>query len=271
MNTKLFISVVCIFATGVCQAQAPVVDAQDTPPPQSVSSLPPAITSSVGVGLTSVALEQRLATMERIIDSRSESQQRMQMQVDDLRNDIDDMRGSIELHNHQLEKMLERQRELFLELDRRFAGMQQSSTDISNNIASGGGSNIVQAANAVDEQAMYQNAVNLILKDKDYVKAVPAFQAFLVQYPNTGLTANAHYWLGQLLYNQQEYTKATEQFSQVANKFSDSPKRSDSLLKLGLIEIATGNVSAANRLFQQVVNEYPNSTPARLASQQLAN
>jgi tol-pal system protein YbgF len=181
------------------------------------------------------------------------------------------MRGSIELHNHQLEKLLERQRELFLELDRRFASMQQSSADLGNNIAGGGGSNINAPANPGDEQAMYQEAVNLILKDKDYVKAVPAFQAFLAQYPNTGLTANAHYWLGQLLYNQQAYSEAKEQFRQVATKFSDSPKRSDSLLKLGLIEKSTGNLSAANNLFQQVVNEYPNSTSARLASQQLTN
>ncbi|MFT6268901.1 MAG: tol-pal system protein YbgF [Alphaproteobacteria bacterium] len=223
------------------------------------------------MGITSVELEQRLATIERIVDSRTESQQRMQSQVTELQGDIDDMRGSIELHNHQLEKLLERQRELFLELDRRFASMQQSSTDLGNNITSSDGSSTVSPANAGDEQAMYQNAVNLILIDKDYEKAVPAFQSFLSQYPNTGLTANAHYWLGQLLYNQQKYSEAKEQFSQVATKFSDSPKRGDSLLKLGLIEKSSGNVSAANNLFQQVVNEYPSSTQARLASQQLAN
>lgn len=271
MNTKLLISVSCIFVTGVCLAQAPVVDAQNTPPTQTSASLPQANVASIGVGITSVELEQRLATIERIVDSRTESQQRMQTQVNVLQGDIDDMRGSIELHNHQLEKLLERQRELFLELDRRFASMQQSSADLGNSIAGGGGSNINAPANPGDEQAMYQEAVNLILKDKDYVKAVPAFQAFLAQYPNTGLTANAHYWLGQLLYNQQAYSEAKEQFRQVATKFSDSPKRSDSLLKLGLIEKSTGNLSAANNLFQQVVNEYPNSTSARLASQQLTN
>ena len=31
----------------------------------------------------------------------------MQTQLDDMRNDIDQVRGSIELHNHQLEKLLE--------------------------------------------------------------------------------------------------------------------------------------------------------------------
>lgn len=272
MNTKLLISVSCILATGVCLAQAPVVDAQNTSTAQAAKASP--VTRAVDLSapaITSVELEQRLATIERIVESRTESQQRMQTQVDMLQSDIDDMRGSIELHNHQLEKLLERQRELFLELDRRFAGMQQTTNSVASNANNAGASMPSAAPSGGDEQTMYQNAVNLILKDKDYDKAVPAFKTFLAQYPNTGLTANAHYWLGQLLYNQQKLTEAKEQFSQVATKFSDSPKRSDSLLKLGLIEKTGGNLSAARNLFQQVVNEYPNSTPARLAQQQLTN
>jgi tol-pal system protein YbgF len=199
------------------------------------------------------------------------------------------MRGSIELHNHQLEKLLERQRELFLDIDRRFAHMQQENEGVASSVATNqrpaqtqtkvqapagtttAKTKPVAVASSGDEQAMYQNAVNLILKDKDYEKAVPAFETFLSQYPNTSLTANAHYWLGQLLYNQQNYAGAKEQFGQVANKFTDSPKRGDSLLKLGLIEKSAGNASAANRFFEQVLSEYPNSTPARLASQQLGN
>lgn len=268
MNTKLLISVTCVFATGVCFAQAPVVDAQGTIPPSN-TNIAQTVTNSTQ--LTSFDLEQKLNTIERIVDSRTESQQQMQMRLDEMRNDIDEMRGSIELHNHQLEKLLERQRELFLELDRRFESMQQSSNDLSANIANTTGSATAASSNSGDEQLSYQNAVNLILKDKDYEKAVPAFQAFLSQYPNSDLAANAHYWLGQLLYNQQNYVEAKAQFETVANTFSNSPKRGDSLLKLGLIEKSAGNLSAANEFFEKVVNEYPNSTPARLATQQLAN
>lgn len=277
MNTKLLISVSCIFATGVCLAQAPVVDAQDTSTQQTQ---PPATSSAsaLGVssgGITSFELEQRLATIERIVDSRTESQQRMQSQVDELQADIDNMRGSIELHNHQLEKLLERQRELFLEIDRRFENMEDSTNQFSNELAksnaAAGANNTPAVSNTADEQSMYQDAVNLILKDKDYEKAIPAFQNFLAQFPNTSLTANAHYWLGQLLYNQQNYADAKEQFSNVVDRFPDSPKRSDSVLKLGLIEKSIGNESAANKLFEQVIAEYPNSTPARLAAQYLGN
>ncbi|GAB55693.1 tetratricopeptide TPR_2 [Glaciecola punicea ACAM 611] len=280
MNTKLVISLSCFLATGACLAQAPVVEAQNTVSAQTSSLRTPAQTSNAEIGGMSVVLEQRLASLERIVGSRTESQQRLQAQVNQLQRDIDEMRGSIELHTHQLEKLLERQRDLFLEIDKGFNSTQQSTSELGDNIArstqpsasvASRATSPLDAVNSAGEQESYQNAVNLILKDRDYVKAVPAFQAFLAQFPNSDSTPNAHYWLGQLLYNQQNYSEAKVQFTQVANRFTNSPKRSDSLLKLGLIEKSTGNVQEANSFFQQVINEYPDSTPARLASQQLAN
>ena len=273
MKTKLIISLSCMFATGACFAQAPVVDLQDAVNNANAGS--PTAGSSIQLTddeIRSFDLQSRLEALEQIVDSRTESTQRMQTRIDDLQNDIDEMRGSIELHNHQLEKLLERQRELFLELDRRFEGMQQSTANLSNDIANTGVSGgSAPAAPAGDQQSAYQAAVNLILQDKDYDSAIPAFQSFLASYPVSDLTPNAHYWLGQLLYNKQDYTLAKEQFAQVANNFTSSPKRADSLLKLGLIEKSNGNLSAANQFFQQVLSEYPDSTFARLASQQLGN
>jgi len=280
MNTKLVISLSCFLATGACLAQAPVVEAQNTVSAQTSSLRTPAQTSNAEIGGMSVVLEQRLASLERIVGSRTESQQRLQAQVNQLQRDIDEMRGSIELHTHQLEKLLERQRDLFLEIDKGFNSTQQSTSELGDNITrstqpsasvASRATSPLEAVNSAGEQESYQNAVNLILKDRDYVKAVPAFQAFLAQFPNSDSTPNAHYWLGQLLYNQQNYSEAKVQFTQVANRFTNSPKRSDSLLKLGLIEKSTGNVQEANSFFQQVINDYPDSTTARLASQQLAN
>lgn len=290
MNTRLLISVGCFVTAGVCLTHAPAVEAQSSA--QTSTWRTPATTSRGELAGESLELEQRLAALERVVGSRTESQQRIQAQVNQLRGDIDEMRGSIELHNHQLEKLLERQRELFLEIDRRSGGTSQGIPQSTSTIARRPVSNNTVTAieptptavvrptprtspvatqSSANEQDSYQNAVNLILKDRDYVKAVPAFKSFLSRFPNSEFTANAHYWLGQLLYNQQNYNDARVQFTQVANRFGDSPKRSDSLLKLGLIEKSSGNTSAANSFFQQVVSEYPNSTPARLAAQELAN
>lgn len=271
MNTKVVTTLASILMSGACLAQAPVVDAQSGEQTNSVQSSND-VNASVAEALTTLELQNRLSKLERIVDSRTESQQRMQAQISELQVDIDEMRGTIELHNHQLEKLLERQRELFLELDRRSLEMQEQTDNAGDSMSTGALPDVNNdQASQVSEQELYQRAVNLILKQRDYDKAIPAFQAFLEQFPSGNLTDNAHYWLGQLLYNKQNFADAKVQFSEVVDEFSDSPKRADSILKLGLIEKALGNVSAANNRFQQVVSQYPNSTPAKLASQQLAN
>ncbi len=273
MKFKAVSILACVLTSGACFAQAPVVDAQSSEQ-TNVSQSDTVQDVAVTEALTTLELQNRLSTLERIVDSRTQSQQRMQAQISELQIDIDEMRGTIELHNHQLEKLLERQRELFLELDRRFVQMQEQTNDVGDSLAGGsdGGLPVANAgANQVNEQESYQNAVNLILKERDYDNAIPAFQAFLEQFPNGNLTDNAHYWLGQLLYNKQNFSEASSQFTQVVDEFPDSPKRADSILKLGLIEQSLGNTSAANNRFQQVVSQYPNSTPAKLATQQLSN
>jgi len=272
MKGYFLATVICSSISGVCFAQAPVVDVtqNNTATTNQVVEAQP-----TQQPVTASDLESRLAIIERISQSRTDTQQRMQQQLDMLQNDVDSIRGSIELHNHQLERILERQRELFLELDRRFESLQHQSSNIAGNISpstsSGSSTQQTATSNTQTEQEAYQSAVDLILKDRDYESAVPAFQSFLASYPNSTLTDNAHYWLGQLLYNSQDWESAREQFVQVVERFKDSPKRADSILKLGMIAKNNGNANLARQYFQQAVSEYPNSTPARLSSEQLAN
>jgi tol-pal system protein YbgF len=270
MKAYLLSTVILGSVTGVCFAQAPVVDVTQS----NAATTNPVSAVQLNQPVTSADLESRLAVIERISKSRTDTQQRMQQQLDMLQNDVDSIRGSIELHNHQLEKILERQRELFLELDRRFESLQTQNAGVAGSITPNNNtapSQQASSSNMPSEQEAYQSAVDLILKDRNYESAVPAFRTFLASYPNSQLTDNAHYWLGQLLYNNQDWVGAREQFSQVAERFKDSPKRADSILKLGMIAKSNGNINLARQYFQQVVSEYPNSTPARLSAEQLSN
>ena len=71
------------------------------------------------------------------------------------------------------------------------------------------------------------------------------------------------------MFNKQQWQDAAAQFDVVANKFSDSAKRPDALLKLGVIAEKTGDVAKAKQLFQQVINDYPNSSARKLAEARL--
>lgn len=270
---KPIITVGLISFTGAWAfAQAPVVDLSD--PKQtnqtqtantqnvSVQNTPPIISSPTDV-------QSRLIILERKDKSRVEAQQRVQQQLDTLQSDVDEIRGSIELHNHQLEQILERQRELYLELENRFANLSQQTTAAGNSVNASAQITPTASSTGQSEEQAYQVAVNLILKERNYEEAIPAFQSFLSTFPRSSYTDNAHYWLGQLLFNKQDWDGARQQFESVVNNFAESPKRADAILKLGMVEKSVSNKAKAKKLFEQVVSEYPDSTPSRLANEQL--
>lgn len=270
---KPIIAVGLISFTGAWAfAQAPVVDLND---PKQTNQAQTVITQNANVQNTPPVISNptdvatRLLILERKDKSRVEAQQRVQQQLDMLQGDVDEIRGSIELHNHQLEQILERQRELYLELENRFSNLSEQTASVGSSVGVvAPGAKTARPTGQSEEQA-YQAAVNLILKERNYDDAIPAFQGFLSTFPNSSYTDNAHYWLGQLLFNKQDWDGARQQFESVVTKFSDSPKRADAILKLGMVEKSVNNKAKAKRLFEQVVAEYPDSTPSRLANKQL--
>lgn len=233
------------------------------------------------VDVNSTDIEARLATIERILSTRTESQHRIQAQLDNMQGEVDELRGAVEVHTNQLEKILQRQRELYLEIDKRVEALKGTIVaDVQTEAASQGGATLPQQDQALpastvpsllpDESQAYEAAVNLILEDRDYDKAIPAFQTFIQQFPDSQYAANAHYWLGQLLFNQQNWEGAKQEFAVVVERFTDSTKRADSILKLGIIAERQGNAALAAQLFNQVVNQYPDSSARKLADNRLA-
>ena len=216
--------------------------------------------------VTSGSNDQRIEQLERMFATRTEAQHRLQQQLDTMQQEVNELRGAIETHNYQLERILERQRELYAEIDKRMSGLSNASVPVaaSNELPVNGG-----AVLSGNENEAYDKAVNLILKDKLYDQAIPAFQNFLQTFPNSSYASNAHYWLGQLLFNKQDWAGASAEFQALVSKFPDSNKRADALLKLGITEIERANSARAKQLWEQVVREYPDSPSAKLADKRL--
>lgn len=235
-----------IGTTGFALAQAPVSD------------------------LNTGSLEQRVSELERLVNSRTSAQHRIQSQLDTIQGEVNELRGTLEVHNFKLEQILQRQRELYLEIDNRIQAVTTpvvtTQTQPTSVEAPVGNQNYVLAAG---EDEAYDKAINLILKERRYDEAVPAFESFLESFPNSSYAANAHYWLGQLLFNKQEWAQSKGHFERVVNQYVDSNKRSDALLKLGEIAQKQNNLARAKQLFEQVISEYPDSSARKLADNRL--
>ena len=219
-------------------------------------------------------IEEKVAILERKLDARNRAQVKVQRQLDELQNEVNELRGVTELHTHQLSQVLNRQRELYQELDRRVSEALKPENNVPAALiaptSTSPDTSVNYSTNLTENQA-YDRAVNLVLQDKKYDEAIPEFQAFNLNFPDSSYAPNAHYWLGQLLFNKTEYAKAKNEFNLVVEQYTASNKRSDAMLKLAMVEQKLNNSAAAKIWYEKVLSEYPESSAAQLAKPRLEN
>ncbi|GAA5218779.1 tol-pal system protein YbgF [Corallincola platygyrae] len=210
---------------------------------------------------------QDIAVLKQQLEQASRLQVQTQQSLQSLQSEVDELRGMLETQNHQMQQMLQRQRELYQELDRRLASAPATPVPSVPTTGEGEGDKTAE----LSESAVYQNAVNLVLKEKQYDQAIPAFYDFINQYPSSELTPNARYWLGQLLFNKGERKDANAQFEAVVNQYPNSPKRSDAMLKMAMIAQLNSDSANAKTLYNRVIKEYPGSPSAQIARTKLSS
>jgi tol-pal system protein YbgF len=92
---------------------------------------------------------------------------------------------------------------------------------------------------------------------KDYALAEENFRAFLRSYPNDRLAGDAHYWLGEALFQRQRYRDAAESFLTVSTRYGTAAKAPEAMVRLGQSLAALGEKDAACSTFGEIGRKYP--------------
>ncbi|MGV3345172.1 cell division protein CpoB [Enterobacteriaceae bacterium LUAb1] len=219
------------------------------------------------------SVEDRVTTLERISNAQAQLLQQLQQQLSDTQNDIDSLRGQIQQNTYQLNQTVERQKQIYQQIDAISNTNNQTTTGKamppdSTDVATVPNSSETQAGvvtQSSDANRDYNAAVALVLEKKQYEQAIIAFQAFVKKYPASTYQANANYWLGQLNYNKGKKDDAAYYFATVVKNYPKSPKSAEALYKVGVIMQDKGDNAKAKAVYQQVVKLYPNSESAKLA------
>jgi tol-pal system protein YbgF len=227
----------------------------------STSSFAATPVTDVTAKKSNETIEKQLNELTRLLESRNRMQIRFQSQLDELSKEVSQMGGNLELFNHKIDQIEERQRNLYQLIEEQKT--QLAKTPSKNNTT--GSSEPI----ALDEKAAYQSAVDLVLVEKNYEQAITAFEAFVIDHPESSLIANSQYWLGQLLYKEKKRDEARNAFLIVTDEYPDSNKRADSLFKIGIIDEYLGKKDSAKIFYKKVLKEYAGSSAASLASKRL--
>ena len=218
------------------------------------------------------SLDLRLERLENIIDNQINTN--LLTQLDAMQQEVQELRGKIELQQNELKLLSQKQDKLYSNLDSRLGGSSKTeaapiiapvpiSTDVIDQVSE-------QAEQT--EKVAYENAYQL-MNAKKYPEAIAAFKAHLARYHEGTFAPNTHYWLGELYLAQWQQNRqdnalieqAKDSFATVIDRYKGHQKAGDALLKLGLVEVERGHWLAARDLLSEVVQKYPDTSRAKLA------
>jgi len=246
----------------VARKPAPVIEASGEP--------------GASINPTVNGLEKRVQRLERLLENQTLID--LMTRIDSLQNEVRQMLGQMEEQTYNMEQLKSRQRDLYLDIDRRLRDLEAARASLSAApIASPGGAMPESATNdemlpvgadSQEERAAYERAFNL-LKEGRYDLAVAAFKTFVKTYPQGRFVGNAQYWLGEANYVQRNFAVALSEFDKVVKNHPASPKRADALLKMGYTFQELGQNDNARMSLNNVVMNYPGTTAARLAQKRL--
>lgn len=227
-------------------------------------------------GSNNVNTSQQLKQLIQISEAHSQCLIQLQQQLLENQRDIDKLRGCIQNIQHHIAEIIYDQKESYKKLSQ----LSQNNENIPlsyDNLQKLPIVNDLKISksyynhkNVVDtEDSDYKTAVELVLKKKQYTQAIQAFQNFIQKYPQSNYQSNAHYWLGQLYYNQGNKHDSSYHFALVVKNYSKSSKAPDALLKIGIIMQETNQVNKAKTIYRQVEKLYPNSNASNQAKKRL--
>ena len=115
---------------------------------------------------------------------------------------------------------------------------------------------------------LYRDAYETFQKG-DLEGARRKFEAFLKQYPNTDLSDNAQFWIGETYYLKRDYEKAILEYEKAVTKYPEGDKIPSALFKQALAFAELGDKSNARTLLRRVIERYPQSEQADMAKKRL--
>ncbi len=253
------------------------------------------------VSLPSVAaepLEARVARLERQLDSQALVE--MATRLDRLEQEVQQLRGQMEEQGHAVSELRQRQRDLYLDIDRRMSRLEREgggqapqamapSAPISAPVAAAAPSKPapvspavapaavvaapvpapatapVSTVNADREREAYQQAFDQ-LRELRYEQAITAFRAFLKEYPDGRYGHIAQYWIGEANYAQRNFKQAVADYRVLIQRYPKSPKLAEAMLKIGYSQYELGDKAEARKILTELARLYPDTTEAGQAN-----
>jgi tol-pal system protein YbgF len=206
---------------------------------------------------TNAQLQKRLGTLEREIASTKEN-------VQATRASSDTRLSELNQRMDMLQGKLEESGVRFTQLAQKVEGVKQRMTEG----AQSGGARDTTAA-IMDPDEAFKAAYSDYTAGR-YSLAKTALTEYLRRYPDTEVSDNAQFLIGESAYNTGDFNGAIEAYRKVVENYPKGDKVAAALLKAGIASARIKDTAASKKYYALVIQKYPKSDEARIARERLA-
>jgi tol-pal system protein YbgF len=217
-------------------------------------------------------MDRRLGQIERVAGGQNLLE--MSQRIYALQAEVRKLRGQVEVLENGNEAVRKQQRDLYADLSKRMDALEGGRgtgglgalTGAGAGAATVGGGSAARASESAEVR--YGKAFDA-LKAGNYPLAIAGMRDFLAAYPDHDLSDNAQYWLGEAYYVTRDYENAIAAFAIVGQRWPQSSKAPDAMLKLGYAQYELKRLAAAKETLSLVESRFPGTEAARLALERL--
>lgn len=195
-------------------------------------------------------------------------------QLEAMNQEIARLKGELELANHTIESLQQRQKDLYADADTRVRKLETALIEASHaqskaeekasasvteeNAASTNAStheNPAAAQNTQELQAL--EAANALSKAAKHKEAFAAYDKFIKDFPTSAFVADATYGLGYSQYSLKNYKSAVSTQQKLMDAYPSSNKVPEALMNMGNSQVQLGLVAAAKKSYRSLIEKFP--------------
>lgn len=216
-------------------------------------------------------LEKRIQSLETLVNGHGLLE--MQNQVEQLKQDMAQLKGDLEVATHNLDTLQRKQNESYLDLDTRLRRLESVpvSTPADGNpkqpeVKSAEAAK--QAEAAQQESKAFADAEAFSQAGK-YKEAFEAYDTFLKNYSGSKLVPDALYGMGFAQYGLKNYKSSMATQQKFMENYAAHVMAPNAMMNLANSQIQLGQIPAAKKTLKELIAAYPASDMVPMAQKRL--
>ncbi len=194
------------------------------------------------------AIEKRLAAIEAVIQGQGLAD--MQNQIEQMKQELAQVKGDLEVAVHNLEETQQRQKDLYSDTDTRLRKIEGGAVPDASSATS-----MPVAAEEKDVKALAE--AEALSKTAKHKEAFTAYDLFLKDYPTSKLTPDALYGMGYSQFALKNYKSAIATQQKLVDGYAGHAKVPEAMYNIANSQIQLGQVSNAKKTLKDLIALYP--------------